>query len=571
MLATVSPAFAQDPNPLPPANGEYIYGQRYFDAAYAAGYIRLRGGVCHGTVSSDGTTCTGTNTSKNANIYVDFYDGAIYKTTKYDVRIYPWMTPASGMETGNESWIIYLSDGHQNGNGTGTGVASYDFTVTTEFHFYESGTLATNRPVEVSWQGVMSFVDMDIYEGIQFSSGLYGDNVWLNNLTTVIKQSSPVRTWRGSWGGVTSREELEELGYSANVQTLWAEVSGTPSSPLTLVHWRGSYSSGFNYRGNSITYRVLGTVPSGGTLNNTVEYCATYGNYNVLQPASVPGRNFSGWYTDATMTQPASSTLQITSNRTLYGAYTQAVTTKVTNGTITASDTNIAYGGNKTITYSPKAGYKLKSVTVDGTAVNITTYPSSYTFSNVRVDHNIEVVYEVDTKDITVSKFWDDFNNKYNLRPDSLIFDAFIGSGTTSVGNCTANASNSWKCTISGLAKINSSGEAITYIVKERNVPSGYIQTTGSISTADGTTATVSNKLQTVDIEINKIWEDDGDRDGVRPSTISVILLQNEIEFDTAAITGSSSNTWTYTFRNLPKYDTNGELFSYNVEEAVSP
>ena len=72
-----------------------------------------------------------------------------------------------------------------------------------------------------------------------------------------------------------------------------------------------------------------------------------------------------------------------------------------------------------------------------------------------------------------------------------------------------------------------------------------------------------------INIQVNKLWEDDSDRDGVRPSTISVKLLQNEIEYDTAAITGSSSNTWTYTFRNLPKYNTDGELFYYSIEEVV--
>ena len=72
-----------------------------------------------------------------------------------------------------------------------------------------------------------------------------------------------------------------------------------------------------------------------------------------------------------------------------------------------------------------------------------------------------------------------------------------------------------------------------------------------------------------INILVNKLWEDDSNRDGVRPSNISVKLLQNGIELDIATITGSSSNTWTYTFRNLPKYDTDGELFRYNIEEVV--
>ena len=71
----------------------------------------------------------------------------------------------------------------------------------------------------------------------------------------------------------------------------------------------------------------------------------------------------------------------------------------------------------------------------------------------------------------------------------------------------------------------------------------------------------------TTSVIVNKRWEDESDRDGVRPSNISVKLLQNDVEYDTATITGSAGNTWTYTFRNLPRYNTDGELFEYSVEE----
>ena len=70
------------------------------------------------------------------------------------------------------------------------------------------------------------------------------------------------------------------------------------------------------------------------------------------------------------------------------------ITTSVTNGTITESQ-KVSYNGSATITYSPDAGYKLKSVTVDGEDMTA-KYPSSYTFSKVKADHTITVVYEKD-------------------------------------------------------------------------------------------------------------------------------------------------------------------------------
>lgn len=68
------------------------------------------------------------------------------------------------------------------------------------------------------------------------------------------------------------------------------------------------------------------------------------------------------------------------------------VYTECTNGTITTSNTYLAAQSVK-VSYSPISGKKLKSVTVDGKAVDIKKYPSSYTFSNLAASHTIIVTY----------------------------------------------------------------------------------------------------------------------------------------------------------------------------------
>ena len=71
------------------------------------------------------------------------------------------------------------------------------------------------------------------------------------------------------------------------------------------------------------------------------------------------------------------------------------ITTKATNGTIDAKVSNITDGENKTINYAPNDATKqyLKSVKVDGEDVDISKNKSSYTFSNITDDHEIEVEY----------------------------------------------------------------------------------------------------------------------------------------------------------------------------------
>ncbi|MCR0332474.1 isopeptide-forming domain-containing fimbrial protein [[Clostridium] innocuum] len=90
-----------------------------------------------------------------------------------------------------------------------------------------------------------------------------------------------------------------------------------------------------------------------------------------------------------------------TSNAVTVGFYYK-VTTSVTNGTITASTSSQLPNTSKTVSYAPSSSdYELESVTIDGSAVNINSYPSSYTFSNVKDDHTINVkfkrVYKIDT------------------------------------------------------------------------------------------------------------------------------------------------------------------------------
>ena len=81
---------------------------------------------------------------------------------------------------------------------------------------------------------------------------------------------------------------------------------------------------------------------------------------------------------------------------------TYNINTQADNGIITESKI-VNYGDSQKIEYAPKQGYHLKSVTVDGIVADIEKYPSEYTFSDVKQDHNIEVIYEIDKFEIVSS------------------------------------------------------------------------------------------------------------------------------------------------------------------------
>ncbi len=96
----------------------------------------------------------------------------------------------------------------------------------------------------------------------------------------------------------------------------------------------------------------------------------------------------------------------ITQNHTISVKYTpilHKITTSVVNGTITGSDDKVAHGSNKIISYSPNTNYELESITVDGSPVNISSFPKQYAFNNVTQDHTIVVKYKLILHKITTS------------------------------------------------------------------------------------------------------------------------------------------------------------------------
>ena len=146
---------------------------------------------------------------------------------------------------------------------------------------------------------------------------------------------------------------------------------------------------------------------------------------------------------------------------------------------------------------------------------------------------------------------WDD-NNNVSLRPDSVTFDAYIGDASESIGDCTTTASVAWQCDISGLAKVNAAGNAISYTIRERSVPSTYTSDYAVVSTENGITAVITNSLSSIDIQVRKIWNDSDNLDGYRPSSVCIRLFDGGNYTDYQVSLTGSGNTWTHTFSSVP-------------------
>lgn len=182
-------------------------------------------------------------------------------------------------------------------------------------------------------------------------------------------------------------------------------------------------------------------------------------------------------------------------------------------------------------------------------------------------------VHKPETVDVTVHKVWQDEDNTYGTRPEYV--EVTLSTGQ----KVTLNAANQWTATVSGLPKYNR-GQLIEYTWTEAAV-NGYelasIQNENNVTTltnvfvpTETPTTPVETPTPTTQVTGQKIWVDDSNAHKTRPNAITVTLYADGTALNaTPTWTGTGSDTWTYTFANLPAVNANGDEITYTVKETA--
>lgn len=120
-----------------------------------------------------------------------------------------------------------------------------------------------------------------------------------------------------------------------------------------------------------------------------------------------------------------------------------------------------------------------------------------------------------------------------------------------------------------------------TLAIQESKAPEDYlIDDTVFIRkiTADGadnvihyqTPISSENPIPEVSLSVNKVWNDDDDRDGVQPDYVTILLDRDGQMYDSTYL--NEGNNWSYEFNGLPEgyVDSNGEYkkYVYDMREA---
>ena len=158
---------------------------------------------------------------------------------------------------------------------------------------------------------------------------------------------------------------------------------------------------------------------------------------------------------------------------------------------------------------------------------------------------------EEETVDIPVTKIWEDNNNEDGNRPESISVTLYANGAA--VDSATLSAGTGWAHTFEGLPKNDADGNEIAYSVNEAPVP----MYTTSVS---GTTITNTYQREVTSVSVQKIWDDDNNAAGKRPSSIAVTLSNGQI------FILSEGNGWSATASDLPVV-VNGQPVTYSWTE----
>ena len=175
----------------------------------------------------------------------------------------------------------------------------------------------------------------------------------------------------------------------------------------------------------------------------------------------------------------------------------------------------------------------------------------------------------LETVDISVNKHWVDDNNANGKRPVNIKY-VLSGNGLTKEQVVTGNTNSDadWNYTFTNLPKYNSQGNEIVYTVDEQEVNPGDFKFYTKQVAGLNVTNTFTVPDDKIEVQVNKVWEDNSNANAKRPASIKYVLSGNGLTKEQVVTGNTSTNEdWSYKFTDLPKYNAQGNEIAYTVAE----
>ncbi|MBQ9717335.1 MAG: Cna B-type domain-containing protein [Clostridia bacterium] len=193
----------------------------------------------------------------------------------------------------------------------------------------------------------------------------------------------------------------------------------------------------------------------------------------------------------------------------------------------------------------------------DGEAIEYTVSEEPVAGYTAAVDgFNLINTHEPEQVEIKGSKTWNDDNHRDGVRPESSTIH-LLADGNV-IKTVTVTEADGWAWRFTELPVYRDGGVKIAYTIAEEAVE-------GYTARVDGFNVENTRQPDRVSVSVEKFWNDDNNRSGMRPESVTVILYANGVDTGMRAVLGSSNN-WKASFADL-KAKQNGEDIVYTISE----
>lgn len=375
------------------------------------------------------------------------------------------------------------------------------------------------------------------------------------------------------------------------------DFSTPVTAPVVLTaKWTQLHKVSFNMNGHGAVIKPV-SVADGGI---------------VAEPTAptADGYVFTGWYTDSDCSATYDFNTAVNGDLTLFAGWTATVEVQfqwktaithtgdapsgsaiiqlIVNGQESADSIKVLAPGDAfqalwtnlpaDSVYSVAAKNVPENYTAVCTRISENTYRLTYV-ENDKLSVTITNTHVADKIDMVISKHWDDNNSQHRPAEIKVQVKQIVDGIPVNVGDViTLNADNQWTAHVTDLYK-RESGQTIQYIVEEVSEVMGYTTTCEITVDAQGNyTVKITNVLTgKVDIAGTKEWDDDNNRDGIRPDSVQLKIYENAIaDANLVKIViveqgESTGNVWNWRVEDLPVYDKFGRPITYIVVEDPVP
>ena len=226
--------------------------------------------------------------------------------------------------------------------------------------------------------------------------------------------------------------------------------------------------------------------------------------------------------------------------------------------------------------------YEYRVVEMSVTGYTPSYAPAVVTEQNANGAPAIQVTNVLDTVSLDVQKEWEDNNSQFARKADVEVQILYKEDGQpwkASGKTLILTSGGEWKGTVTGLPDVSAEGKRFLYDIQETKVGNVTVAANAPYSYSltekmrnDDEIILVNALVTRHDITVRKVWDNGSNQDGIHPA-VTVQLVKDggtSSEKMESAIVTLTAPAWSYTWSDLPKYQTDGVTeCTYTVVEIL--